>query len=111
MVSALVFILWVVCIRDHVATTVAVEPIYQGDEDVKAMALTCNVFWGEEYIGRMLEILEEKNVQMTFFVGGTWAEKFPDLVKKYMTRVMKLAATVTPTHIPTIYQGRRTCWI
>jgi probable sporulation protein (polysaccharide deacetylase family) len=46
------------------------------------MALTCNVFWGEEYIGQMLEILKEKNVKATFYIGGTWAEKFPQLVKK-----------------------------
>ncbi len=76
------FILWAVCTREHVAATAVVEPIYQGDENVKAMALTCNVFWGEEYIGQMLEILKEKNVKTTFFIGGTWAEKFPQLVKK-----------------------------
>lgn len=57
------------------------EPVYQGNESIKAMALTCNVFWGEEYIGNMLKLLEEKNVKMTFFIGGTWAEKFPELVK------------------------------
>jgi probable sporulation protein (polysaccharide deacetylase family) len=58
------------------------EPVYQGSKDIKAMALTCNIFWGEEYVGSMLKILEEKNVKMTFFIGGTWAEKFPELVKK-----------------------------
>lgn len=63
-------------------STVAAEPIYQGNEDSKSMALTCNVFWGEEYIGRMLEILEEKDVKVTFYIGGTWAEKFPGLIKK-----------------------------
>lgn len=71
--------------RGHIAAT-AVEPIYQGDENNKTMALTCNVFWGEEYIGRMLEVLEEKDVSMTFFIGGTWAEKFPELVKEIYDR-------------------------
>ncbi|WP_081410857.1 polysaccharide deacetylase family protein [Desulfotruncus alcoholivorax] len=63
-------------------STVIAEPIYHGNENFKSIALTCNVFWGEEYIGRMLEILEEKDVKATFYIGGTWAEKFPDLVKK-----------------------------
>ena len=62
--------------------SVTAEPIYQGDEKSKTMALACNVFWGEEYIGRMLEILEEKDVKATFYIGGTWAEQFPELVKK-----------------------------
>jgi len=70
------------CIRQGKVSAMVAEPVYQGNEEVKAVALTCNVFWGEEYIGRMLEILEEKNVRMTFFIGGTWAEKFPDLVRK-----------------------------
>lgn len=62
------------------------EPLYHGNGDKKEMALTCNVFWGEEYIGPMLEILTEKDVKMTFFIGGTWAEKFPELVKDIQNR-------------------------
>ncbi len=62
------------------------EPLYQGDADKKEMALTCNVFWGEEYIGPMLEILTEKDVKITFYIGGTWAEKFPELVKEIQSR-------------------------
>ncbi len=58
------------------------EPVYHGGTDEKVIALTCNVFWGEEYIGPMLEILTDKDVLMTFFIGGTWAENFPELVKK-----------------------------
>lgn len=57
-------------------------PIYQGNDNEKKIALTCNVFWGEEYIPRMLEILRENNVKITFFAGGTWVEDFPDLLKK-----------------------------
>lgn len=64
------------------ATPAISEPIYQGNEENKAIALTCNVFWGEEHIGRMLEVLAEKEVKATFFIGGTWAEKYPELVKK-----------------------------
>jgi len=62
------------------------EPLYHGDDGVKAIALTCNVFWGEEYIGPMLEILTEKDVRVTFFIGGTWAEKFPELVGEMQSR-------------------------
>lgn len=63
-----------------------VEPIYQGDPDDKSVALTCNVFWGEEYVVPMLEILTEEQVRTTFFIGGTWAKKFPGLVREMTER-------------------------
>jgi len=58
------------------------EPIYQGDSDKKRIALICNVVWGEEHLPDMLETLKENEAKMTFFIGGQWAEKFPNLVKK-----------------------------
>lgn len=67
--------------KDEVIPTI-IKPIYQGNEKEKSVALTCNVFWGEEYIGRMLEILDQKNVNMTFFIGGCWAGKFPQMVEE-----------------------------
>ncbi len=57
------------------------EPIRCGG-DVKSVALCCNVFWGEEYLPRMLEILEKENVKVTFFIGGTWAQENPELLKE-----------------------------
>lgn len=56
-------------------------PIYHGDAGIKSMALTVNVFWGEEYLPQMLDIMARHKVKATFFIGGVWAEKFPDLVK------------------------------
>lgn len=58
------------------------EPIYQGSDEHKKVALICNVVWGEEFLPDMLKTLEEEKVNITFFVGGQWAEKFPDLLKK-----------------------------
>lgn len=55
------------------------QPIYQGSPRYKEMALTVNVFWGEEYIPQMLDILRRENVKATFFLGGTWVRKYPDL--------------------------------
>lgn len=56
-------------------------PIYQGNDSEKKIALACNVFWGEEYIPRMLEVLKENDVKVTFFAGGTWVEDFPGLLR------------------------------
>lgn len=58
------------------------EPIYQGNQKEKKIALTCNVVWGEEYVPQMLEILKKNNVKMTFFMGGKWVKDFPELTKQ-----------------------------
>lgn len=42
----------------------------------------CNVDWGEEVIPDMLKVFQEKNVQVTFFVTGRWAENHPDMLKQ-----------------------------
>lgn len=55
------------------------QPIYQGSGRYKEVAITVNVFWGEEYIPQMLDILRQKNVKATFFLGGTWVKKYPEL--------------------------------
>lgn len=58
------------------------EPIYQGNQKEKKIALTCNVVWGEEYVPQMLEILKKNNIKMTFFMGGKWVKDFPELTKQ-----------------------------
>ncbi|MDD4803355.1 MAG: polysaccharide deacetylase family protein [Syntrophomonas sp.] len=63
--------------------TVNVEkPIFQGDTGTKAVAITVNVDWGEEFIPTMLEEFKKANAQVTFFVTGKWAEKNPELLKQ-----------------------------
>jgi probable sporulation protein (polysaccharide deacetylase family) len=61
------------------------EPIRQGGDN-KEIALCCNVFWGEEYLPEMLKILDEENVRLTFFIGGTWAEENPAMLKDIAAR-------------------------
>lgn len=58
------------------------SPVYQGSSKEKKIALTFNVVWGEEYIPQILEILKENKTAATFFIGGQWAEDFPDLVRE-----------------------------
>lgn len=58
------------------------QPVYQGSGRNKEVAFTVNVFWGEEYIPQMLEILSRENVKATFFLGGSWVKKFPDLAAR-----------------------------
>lgn len=63
--------------KGSLATVAA--PVYQGSAREKKMALTFNVVWGEEYIPQIIESLNENKIQATFFIGGQWAEDFPEL--------------------------------
>lgn len=56
--------------------------IYRGDEENNNISLMINVYWGEEYIPEMLEILAEAGVKATFFIGGSWADKNGDLLNQ-----------------------------
>lgn len=58
------------------------KPIFQGNSGEKAVAITVNVDWGEEFIPAMLKEFAAANAKVTFFVTGKWAEKNPDLLKQ-----------------------------
>lgn len=54
-------------------TSASQGAIYQGDTSSNKISLMINVCWGTEYLGDMLDTLDEKGVKATFFVGGVWA--------------------------------------
>lgn len=55
-------------------------PIYQGNQRNKTVSININVAWGEEYLLDMLEILDQYEVKVNFFVEGNWAKKNSDLM-------------------------------
>ena len=57
-------------------------PIYKVKTEEKKVALTMNCAWNADDIDKILEILEQNNVKITFFMVGDWINKFPDYVKK-----------------------------
>lgn len=61
--------------------SISSEPIYQGNSGQKAVAITINVDWGEEFIPAMLDELNKKGAKATFFVTGSWAQKNPEVLK------------------------------
>jgi len=61
-------------------------PLEQVKTDQKVIALTINVDWGEEYIPKILETLDEYNVRVTFFVTGRWVQKNPEVLKAIAAR-------------------------
>lgn len=57
------------------------KAIYNGNMNEAKVSLACNVFWGEEYLPEMLDILDRYNVKITFFIGGSWAKRNPEVLK------------------------------
>ena len=55
-------------------------PIYRGNGE-NCVSLMINVYWGNEYLVEMLKTLQKYEVKCTFFVGGSWAAKYPELLQ------------------------------
>ena len=57
------------------------------------VAITCNVDlgWEDEYIEKILEILDNENVKITFAVTGKWAENKQDLLLKMKAKGHEIA--------------------
>ena len=58
----------------------APQAIYKGNENLSKVAFACNVVWGTEFIPQMLDIFDERDLKITFFIGGEWAEDNPELL-------------------------------
>ncbi|NLI92179.1 MAG: polysaccharide deacetylase family protein [Peptococcaceae bacterium] len=61
-------------------------PLEQIKTGEKAIAITINVDWGEEYLPKILDILDQYEAKATFFVTGRWASKNPELLQKIAER-------------------------
>lgn len=57
------------------------DPIRCGDVNSNKMAFTCNIDWGNEEIPKMLDIFQEEDIKITFFITGRWAANNEQLVK------------------------------
>lgn len=62
------------------------EPIYRGNPAKPMVSLMINVAWGNQYIVPMLDILDEENVKVTFFLDGSWLSKNPELATEMLKR-------------------------
>ena len=57
-------------------------PVYSVDRNDNKIALTFNCAWGDETTDEVLALLKKNKIKATFFFVGTFAEKYPESVKK-----------------------------
>lgn len=62
------------------------QAVYRGGAALPRVALMINVAWGEEVLPSLLDLLDQEGVRCTFFIVGSWARQFPDLVKEIAAR-------------------------
>ncbi|MDD4291487.1 MAG: polysaccharide deacetylase family protein [Clostridia bacterium] len=94
-IIALVLCVYMVCFSSSeiqaVLSADTLKPYYKGNTSQKQVSLMINVYWGEDYIEGMLNVLDEYNTKATFFFGGMWVEKNPLLLKKIFDRGHEIA--------------------
>lgn len=57
-------------------------PIYKVKTEEKKVALTMNCAWNADDVDKILDVLKQNNVRITFFMVGDWIDKYPEAVKK-----------------------------
>lgn len=59
-------------------------PIYSVDRgEEKICSLSFDAAWDDSDTDKLIEILNKYNVKATFFMVGSWVEKYPESVKKF----------------------------
>lgn len=67
------------------------DVIYHGNQDSNKVSLMINVYWGTEYLEGILDTLDRYDAKCTFFVGGQWVEKEPEMLKEICSRGHEIA--------------------
>lgn len=62
------------------------DVIYNGNRDDNKVSIMINVYWGTEYLNDILDVLDKYEVKCTFFVGGQWVAKEPEMLKEIYNR-------------------------
>ncbi len=61
-------------------------PTNFGDKNAQAVSFMINVYEGEEYVYKMLDILDRYGFKGTFFVGGSYIANKESMLKEILTR-------------------------
>lgn len=71
-------------VRQSVAAVVSSgeKPVYSVDRNDRVIALSFDASWGALHTEEILDILDEYDIKVTFFLVNIWIEEYPDLVKE-----------------------------
>ncbi len=72
----------IICSVGALAKSERKLPIYCVDTPEKKIAISFDAAWGNDDTGTLIEILARYNAKATFFVVGSWVDKYPESVKQ-----------------------------
>lgn len=61
-------------------------PIYCVERSDKVLSISFDASWGAEKTIPILDILDKYNVKTTFFLVGSWVDKYPEMLKEIVSR-------------------------
>ena len=67
---------------DVMVVSTTQKAIYKGNENSGGVAYTFNVYQGTKEVNSILDVLKDKGVKATFFVGGCWADDNEETLKR-----------------------------
>ncbi len=74
----------------HEATAVVAAkrelPIYCVEKSDKVLSISFDASWGADKTIAILDILDKYNVKTTFFLVGSWVDKYPDMLREIVAR-------------------------
>lgn len=73
-------------------------PIYSVEKEEAVVALSFDAAWGADYTEGIISVIEEYDVEATFFAVGMWAEKYPEMMKKLVDSGRFEIGTHSNTH-------------
>lgn len=80
-IVAIIVVSLVISFYNRAEETFNMDVYYKGNVDDKIIAFACNIDWGNQFIQPMLDIFNEHDIKITFFVTGRWAKENPELLK------------------------------
>ena len=82
MVAAVALIFWAVSSPSVVGVAASKRdlPVYCVQRDEKLVAVSFDAAWGNEDTQTLIDILDRYGVHATFFVVGSWVERYPESV-------------------------------
>lgn len=82
-----VAVIGAVCFFPTVAPAAGIETrVHYRGRSENGISPMFNVYWGTEEVRSILDILDEYEVKVTFFIGGSWADDNAPLVKEIAAR-------------------------
>ncbi len=91
--ALVVLVIGVVCFLPSVSAVSGVDDrVYYKGNSQNGVSLMINVYWGTETVRNMLDVLDEYEAKVTFFIGGCWADDNVTCVQEIVDRGHELGS-------------------